>query len=346
MCLEPQIVINPHYKKLCKNIACNGTDLKSVAYALYGHRPDFYIKVPCGRCRSCLAKRANDWLFRLVAEHDHSIDLGYVPYTIDFDCAPEYYEEFCSNPSKYIRLFTDNCRKRLGRSLRYFIVSEHGDKNGRLHLHGVLFNVKSSDLYDFLDCWRIGRVNARMIYDNCAYDYRVKYMFKDFFAGKKSRELFRPSFKKYTPEQYAARPGRVWCSPGLGRCFVDDPDRQHEFIHDDYITCVCRDYKGRLRYLPRYLRDKLFNELQLGQLKQAYFDTMFDHPFSNGFTFNGKKFNTLDQLYSIRDSFCLKEYPVFIEYVYTCPDFLFDHLSYYHGSDYAERCMFNLLNYS
>lgn len=337
-CLSPKIIINPHYIKLC-NISINSRDqTKMFAHRLYGTRPDFLITIPCGRCRSCMRKRAFDWLYRLSCEHYHALDLGFQPMTLDLDVAPEYYDDLCKNPSIYLRRFTDLVRKTIGKSMRYMFISEYGKKHGRWHLHGMVFNLQPSEMSFVLGCWRYGRSVSKVIYSIGGYDYRVKYIFKDFFDGR--RDFFR---KKFTPTEYAARPGRVWCSPGIGLGYFT-PEVIKSLRCNDYITAIVRDYKGRTRYLPRYFRDKVFSDEERYTLKRVFQFESVQHPFSCGYRLFLNDYHNYSNYASVRERFSLPRYPIRPEYLDTAPDFLYDYFSYHTDKDNAENLLTYLLN--
>lgn len=98
-----------------------------------------YSVVPCGRCEACLANRRRDWFFRNCQEWKAN-DFGvFATLTID----PEHYDarfsdggvHECQNWLKRFRKYYDV----LGVKVRYFLVSERGEKHGRLHFHALLY---------------------------------------------------------------------------------------------------------------------------------------------------------------------------------------------------------------
>lgn len=285
-----------------------------------------------------MRKRAFDWLYRLSCEHFHAESLGFQPMTLDLDVAPEFYEDVCKNPSLYIRRFTDLVRKTIGKSMRYMFISEYGKKHGRWHLHGMVFNLSPSDMSAALGCWRYGRSVSKLIYSIGGYDYRVKYIFKDYFDGK--TDFFR---KKYTPTELAARPGRVWCSPGIGLGYFS-PEVISRLRTNIYITAIVQDYKGRSRYLPRYFRDKIFTESEKYALKRSFLFDSIQYPFRSGFNLFGKDFHNYATYAAVRERYSLGDYPIRPEYFETCPDFLFDYYSYHKSPSEAEDLLTYLLN--
>lgn len=104
------------------------------------------MQVPCGRCRLCRKKLANEWLVRLYNEfagtpthlHNGKIQPRVAFVTLTF--AEKYYTDNDAIFAEYLVRFRDNYRKRYGKSPRYWAVTDRGAKYGRLHLHMFIFN--------------------------------------------------------------------------------------------------------------------------------------------------------------------------------------------------------------
>lgn len=129
--------------------------------------------VPCGKCIHCLANRRAEWIIRLRAENACS-DFGlFVTLTKD-DAHQHYVEVFNQDtgevklkqaPNKReIQLFLKRLRKVIGKEhMRYFIISEYGDRTQRCHYHGLFFFkgiAHDKALYDKIEsAWSAGFVS-------------------------------------------------------------------------------------------------------------------------------------------------------------------------------------------
>lgn len=270
-CLSPLIVVNPHYIKIAPAPSTDDYKSRRAASIIYKDRPDYYIKVPCGRCLSCRKKAASAWLLRLRYEGLRSIEQHHlVPLAVDLDIAPSFYEDICKRPSYYVRKFIDSLRHAPGirnNSIRfkYFAISEHGKKNGRFHIHALFFSYPGT-FSQINGYWPYGRCVIRPITSDRGYEYRVKYLFKE---ASESRSLSSRSRKLYTPSEYESRPGRIWCSPALGAYYVS-VCKQNHILSPTCIRVEYLDHNNRVKALPRYLRDKIFDEKQLAAIKKAY----------------------------------------------------------------------------
>lgn len=147
--------------------------------------------VPCGKCLNCLANKRAEWCIRLRAELQSS-DFGlFVTLTNDDDHL--HYVDVVNSETgevaqkqapdkRTIQLFLKRLRKVIGnRNMRYFIISEYGDRTQRLHYHGLFFfhGIQlDKKLYDaFNSCWTNGFVKFGDVTD-ASIAYCTKYVLK------------------------------------------------------------------------------------------------------------------------------------------------------------------------
>lgn len=273
-CISPIVVVNPHYIKYAPVPSSEDYKARREASRIYSDRPDYYIKVPCGHCLSCRKKAASAWLLRLRYEGLRSIEAHHlVPLAVDLDFSPEHYASACKNPSALIRNFIDSVRHAPGVRknpvrFKYFAISEHGRLHGRFHVHAVFFSYPGEIRY-ISHYWKYGRCIVRPITSDKGYEYRVKYLFKE---AAESRSLSSKPRKLYTPSEYEARPGRIWCSPALGLYYAQVCASNH-ILSPTCIRVEYLDHNNMVKALPRYLRNKIFNEKQLSAIKKSYLYT-------------------------------------------------------------------------
>lgn len=137
--------------------------------------------------------------------------------------------------------------KREDYPIRYYGVSEYGDKNGRVHQHYILFNVR--DFNNITLAWPMGRVQI----DECnvnTIDYVLKYMVKD----HSGRDYENKSKEK------------SYMSKGLGLSAIDDETAR--YIRSETGNMVIND-RGTKIALPRYYRKKFVSETE-AKIKNAY----------------------------------------------------------------------------
>lgn len=218
-----------------------------------------YIQVPCGRCVRCRKKRYNEWRSRLVREHLFNGHKRACFLTLTI--SEKYYAGEDTDVKQYLRQFFDNYRKRFGFVPKHFFVSELGEKGGRLHLHGVIY-----DPHPDIPLWNDGVVR-----------YNRRYNTEAVSVMKKAANLFRKMWKKgivfcgyfasdsvtYTLK-YIFKPNennldfypRVYCSPGIGLCGLTDIDKQsirRALLDFDVPSIVVSDRKVAA---PRYYVSK------------------------------------------------------------------------------------------
>lgn len=143
ICLSPVTIRNPNFEEQMKAHLFLGKD-----------EPYLFIQVPCGKCVNCLSNRRNSWCMRLRAEKKNSFNAYFITLTYD-----DLHLPFKNLPNpEHVSKFLNSFRMRYFRALaikdcvslsevrksyppiRYFYVSEFGEKYGRVHYHLLLFN--------------------------------------------------------------------------------------------------------------------------------------------------------------------------------------------------------------
>ncbi len=279
-CLQPVRIVNRHYIKLC-----NGD--KKKAYEMFRHAKDYEFIVGCGKCLLCKKSYQSKWRLRLNHEFmygNHDVSRSWF---CTFTVAEPYYSLALSKPAKLIRDFLENYRyqhkKRYGKgkSLMHWIVSERGEKRGRLHFHGILFDSKLPK-YVVESCWKFGFVSFKTLtLKRCG--YVTKYITK----GNTPNAC----------EQSIEHQPRVWCSAGIGKCYTELPNvRSSHVTSQGYVPFIL---KGNFIYgMPRYYKEKIFTEEEREILKlQCYAEnsdnTIFPPP---PYSINGWSTSSLERL--------------------------------------------------
>lgn len=257
MCLYPQLIENPKYRKNKKNGGVippfpiiNGVEERRVKY----------VPIGCDQCYVCRKQKAREWKIRLDQELKSNPDrCVFVTLTL----SDESYEKLCgifprvdgyereNNVIKRaIKLWAERWRKKNGKQPRRFFVSELGHQGTEnVHAHGLVWGnfetladlgneVRRHWKYGFI--WLSNENNGFV--NNQTINYLVKYFTKV--------DVDHPYFK-----------GAVIASNGLGSGFVKSQNfKQARFnkkgeTKEYYVTD-----EGFKMALPIYYRNLLYND--------------------------------------------------------------------------------------
>lgn len=147
MCLTPTYIPNPNYgNKVLKMV-----DTSS-----------WYIPVPCGFCKQCIALKSIYMVQRIQVESLHN-HLFYGTLTYNNDMLPRLDVNGYSIPYADIKDFQLMCKRlndnlSFGVPFRYFAVSERGSEKGRPHMHCILIVPK---FYAHQD-WQLRNLEQRI----------------------------------------------------------------------------------------------------------------------------------------------------------------------------------------
>lgn len=274
---------------------------------------NYYITIGCGYCPECLKRKGNDWKVRLLHEvrsvlSQRKVDSngfviqGHCEFvTLTFN--DDVYKDFVDDSGRALRLFLERYRKRFGKSVRHWFISELGGDNGRLHLHGILFDAEfrvkphtfdhqydpltkkyhftSNDglikeyVKDLKSLWSYGNVWVGFCDEQCV-GYIVKYMTKH---NADDGNEFMCDFHQ-----------RVYASRGIGSSYVTDISRALHILRGGR-TIVRSIVVNGFRYaMPRYIQLKMFGE----KLLRLHSLLSFLDPPPESLYFNGTTFDSLD----------------------------------------------------
>lgn len=244
-----------------------------------------FNRFPCGKCLSCLQKKASDWANRLRMEQKRSLTCYFVTLTYNQENLPLIDHEGMVIPTllrEDIKLFIKKIRKALdtdknqgqiftlengkivkdnkplGVNFRYFFVGEYGPQTNRPHYHGILFNLpfswdslsKGMKLHEFLlKKWGKGFVTVRPA-EPISLSYTAKYCIKPYDEIDNIRQKVRIQVSKGMGENYITENMGMWHS--------SDP------VNRQYIP---RE-RGFKNHLPRYYKQKLYDTDTLKMIKE------------------------------------------------------------------------------
>lgn len=247
MCLYPNIIRNPKYKVNKKN-GGNVPVLSDPRAA--------WVPIGCGKCMECVKQKSNGWRVRLQEEIKTSRNAKFVTFSyseesielINSKISDELtgYERDIEIATYSVKIFREHWRRVIGKSPRYWLVTELGQTNTeRLHLHGIIFEDSKEDikrLWPYGNTWIGDYVNEKTI------NYIVKYVHKS-----------DPLHKEFVP--------RIYASNGIGKKYIGTINSRLNTFKDNGETderYTCRD--GIKVALPTYYRNKLYTDEQREKL--------------------------------------------------------------------------------
>lgn len=184
-----------------------------------------------------------DYMIRLLYELYKYPNSYFVTLTFN----DESLEVFKDEPNKAVCKFLDRFRKAVNdnKQIRHWFVAEFGTLHGRIHYHGILFNIpldkyNSDELKDLLEKnWKCGFVDISKVRGDGAPRYISKYVTKSCSDYKKAP--------------------RIISSVGIGKGYLNAENLN---FHKDK-SGMLRPYILKNGYkipLPRYYADKIFTD--------------------------------------------------------------------------------------
>lgn len=226
-------------------------DYSKNRYVSLGGGSSYYILVPCGKCRACLAEFQSQWAFRLEQEAlygGHASTL-FVTLTYAQDSLPSDLSVHKEEVQRYIH----DLRQMIGYrykdkkvKLKYFFCAEYGSKRGRPHYHALLFLSDSVDWSLIQRAWNKGIVDIRP------------------FSSARAGYVAKYSVKQNNLDYEGRLPTFHLQSNGLGECFL--AGKSLDTLNG---SLYWRNLSGRRVKLPRYYLEKLGYERKRFRWKTA-----------------------------------------------------------------------------
>ena len=241
MCLYPRLIQNRKYIKNKKN----GGDIPPIM-----DRRVLMVPVGCGKCIECKKQRARNWQVRLQEDIRFNANSKFVTLTFT-EIELQKLDNEIKGLSGYdrdneicrlaIRRYTERWRKKYGKTLRHWLVTELGqERTERVHIHGLVW---TENVKDIKKIWKYGKVwigdyvNAKTI------NYIVKYVNK---ADEKHKEYN----------------SKIFVSKGIGKQYLERVDSKRNIYKKDKTIETYKTKTGLEMALPIYYRNKIYNEDQ------------------------------------------------------------------------------------
>lgn len=212
---------------------------------------DGYQVVPCGKCPECKKKRAFAWMFRLLKEERIHKNSLFVTLTYDENNVPITPKNFMTLRKRDFQLFMKRLRFNTGlKTIKYYAAGEYGDTSWRPHYHAIMYDVPA----DAIDkAWGLGQIHIGNVTGQ-SISYTTKYICKDKRVPLHANDDRAPEFSLM--------------SKNLGLNYVNP---QTTKWHKEHLASYVVTEGGYEHPLPRYYRDKIFNEeekLAINQINQ------------------------------------------------------------------------------
>lgn len=234
-------------------------------YAISG-----FNMVPCGKCYKCKLRRVNDWVIRLQTEDRQYFGGLFCTLTYDNENCPITPKKLKTVCKYDLQKFFKRLRKNTGKKIKYYAVAEYGSKTYRPHYHIIFFGVNAEDI---TNNWHSGHVHVGSVTED-SIAYSLKYILKDSqipqFEGDDRTPEFRLSSQK------------------IGISYLT---RQKIQYHKANLASFYTKEGGYLAPLPRYYRDRIFDESE----KKLIFEGMQDK--------NLTKYNQLIDYYGSHEEY-------------------------------------------
>lgn len=213
--------------------------------------------VPCGHCAWCRKRLRDSWTLRFSIE-SMQVNAWFVTLTYDDEHLPVRYLDidtgetfvdigyhdydgfvYCNTFPLY-EDFTDyisDIRDAIDhQKLKYYVVSEYGSENGRVHYHALIFSdFVTPDM--LVSTWKNGMASCLPLQDGGA-NYVNKYMFKG---------------SKYSFEHDLCDDSVKNCSKGIGEFVI--PHLVDKYSDADYARGM--RWKTTFYSFPHYFRKKI-----------------------------------------------------------------------------------------
>lgn len=243
--------------------------------------PSGKLPIPCGKCEACRNDDSNQWRIRLKEHFYSSVNAIFITLTYNDDTL--HFEQFTadngrtiwhetfnkSDVQKFFKRFRkkfESYYKKQDEKFSYFLVSEYGPTYFRPHYHALLFNVPIlSDIpevqnfkitEEVYNLWGKGFVKVDAC-NEARICYCTKYM----------------SCVTQIPS-YLPKPFRL-ISKGIGKSYILN-SRLMKW-HKEALNCYYQDGQFKLK-LPKYYKDKIFDEDEKQLIRQLYFIKQEDNP--------------------------------------------------------------------
>lgn len=221
-----------------------------------GGRPPFllderikYVAVGCGECYECRRQKSNAWRVRLHEEIRSNKQSYFITFTFDNESLKDITKQIETTDANAIatyatRHFLERWRKKYKKSLKHWFITELGEENDRIHIHGIIFSENEITQEELQKYWKYGIIDIGAYCNDQTINYIVKYMTKIDIKHKHFKSI-------------------ILASAGLGKKFLERPHTQMTYKYKKGETPEFYELRnGQKVALPIYYRNKLYTEAE------------------------------------------------------------------------------------
>jgi len=239
MCLYPRLIRNRKYTKNKKN----GGVIPPI-----NDKRVLMVPVGCGKCIECRKQKARNWQVRLQEDLRVNLNAKFITLTFN-EHALQKLDNEIKGLNGYdrdneicrlaIRRYTERWRKKYGKTLRHWLVTELGHQNTeRVHMHGIVWTDKKEDIEKI---WKYGKVWIGDYVNERTINYIVKYVNK-------------------IDEKHKTYESRIFTSKGIGKEYINRTDSNRNKYKKEKTIETYKTRKGLELALPIYYRNKIYSE--------------------------------------------------------------------------------------
>ena len=239
MCLYPKLIKNRKYvaNKKNKGVIPEAVDKRVL-----------YVPVGCGKCMECRKQKSRQWQVRLQEDIRVNKNAKFVTYTFS-EIELQKLDNEIKGLKGYdrdneicrlaVRRYTERWRKKYGKTLRHWLVTELGHQNTeRVHMHGIVWTDKRKDIKEI---WKYGSVWIGDYVSAKTINYIVKYVNK-------------------VDEKHKEYNSKIYTSKGIGRNYMERRDVERNKYRAGKTIETYKTRQGIEIALPIYYRNKIYKD--------------------------------------------------------------------------------------
>jgi hypothetical protein len=240
MCLFPKLIRNKRYCITNKNAGII-PEIKDIRH--------LYLPAKCNKCIECRKQTARDWNLRLQEDIKNNKEAKFVTFTFNneeynklsqqIDYKGDHQYTIDNNVAKLaVRRYLERVRKETGKSLRHWLITELGQtRSERLHIHGIIYG----DSKIINKHWKYGYTYTGDYVNESSTTYLTKYMHKPDIIHKTYQPI-------------------ILCTKGIGRDYINTVNGKLNTFNYENTKETYTHTNGKKTGLPKYYRDKLYND--------------------------------------------------------------------------------------
>lgn len=199
----------------------------------------------------CIKRRVSAWSFRLMEEEKKSSSSYFITLTYHNNNLTYTENGLATLVKRDVQLFMKRLRKQNDEKLKYYLCGEYGSDTERPHYHVILFNAK---LETIQKAWNLGQIHYGTITE-ASVGYTLKYISKPSKIPYHDRDDRQKEFPLM--------------SKGIGKRYMtENMIKWHKADLENRMYCNIKD--GKKICMPRYYKDKIYNQDERGILKSVH----------------------------------------------------------------------------